>query len=208
MKKIILKDGTTVEVDDKVAAHFDEVAAEVTTLKADITAKEATHKSALDKIQADADAAKADVTKITKDMADLKIQLDAASKPPTHEVMKDHIQARVNVLAVGHQVLSEDARKTLDTMDDLEIMSAVVKADDDTINLDGKSEDYIRGRFEHIAATVKDKMDTAAALGSMIITNKTDGEEVKAGVVPDENQRKLLDAWKSPVGVTKDRYKS
>lgn len=210
LKKITLKDGTVVEVDEKVAAHFDEVATEVTKKEKDeeeLKRKEAETKANMDRIQADADAAKADVARLTTDMAALKLKLDAASKPPTLDSMKEHVQARVQVLAVAHQVLADDAKKTLDTMDNVAIMSAVVKADDPSISLDGKSEDYIRGRFEHITTAVKDRMDEAAALGTLIIKTKTEDVETEDACGETEHRRKLLDAWKNPVGVAKDHFK-
>jgi hypothetical protein len=96
---------------------------------------------ARDNEKARADAAEA-VAKSEKTRADAAVE---QAKP---EVIAKAAAERAKILAVAEQVVSDADKKRLDGLSDLEIKALVIKTVNPEAKLDGKSADFVSGRYD------------------------------------------------------------
>lgn len=109
------------------------------------------------------------------------------------------VQARTKLLDAAKAVLDEKEHEKLDGMTDMEIKKAVIRADDSEVKLDEKSEDYVNGRFEHLAKDKTEKKD-GDDLGEDILNARKDKADGGKGE-DKETKRKddITNAWKKPL---------
>ncbi len=139
-----------------------------------------------DRLQAKVDALEADNKKIKAGQMDAK-QIDKIARQ------------RTKVLAVGEQVLDSEAIAKMDDMDTVDIKKAIVEAESGT-KMDGKSDDYIDARFDHISETVS-KSDSANNKFSAAIMDKRQSENViDAAETRKKNMKRDSELWMKPVG--------
>lgn len=77
-----------------------------------------------------------------------KARADAAVEQAKPEVIAKAAAERAKVLTVAEQVLSDAEKTKLDSMADLEIKTLVIKAVTPGAKLEGKSADFISGRYD------------------------------------------------------------
>ena len=139
-----------------------------------------------DRLQAKIDALEADNKKIKAGQMDAK-QIDKIARQ------------RSKVIAVGEQVLDSEAVAKMDDMDTIDIKKAIVEAESGG-KMDGKSDDYIDARFDHISETVG-KSDSANNQVSQAIMDKRQSEKVTdAAEVRKKNMKRDSELWMQPVG--------
>lgn len=206
MKKITIA-GKTYEVDDAVTARMDELdqagkdalalAKENETAAAQAKTDSAEQKKAADKAKGEADAAKAEA-------AGLRAKMDAADDP---KKSTEAAECRMKVLATAKVLLDskgyDEARKGTD----LDVMKAVVKADDATVKMD-ESADYFRARFDSISARADVRAKQDKAMGDLL----SEGRETKSdasdfAAKQAERRKKIEDRVLQPVGFNLDSKK-
>lgn len=154
----------------------------------------------LKKNDEEADAARID--ELTKELETAKGTNDALEaglkKANDPKEFSAKVQARAKLMDTAKAILDEKEHAKLDGMADLELKKAVILADDSEVKLDEKSEDYVNGRFEHLA---KDRAEQKTDdLGNDILNarkDKANGE----GAEKKEAERKdnITNAWKKPL---------
>lgn len=139
-------------------------AAVVTKLDEKVTEK----KEALKVAVAEKETLQGRLDAATAEVATLKTKLDAAIDP---KALAEKVSARVALVVKAKSVLGEDVK--LDDKSDREIMVDVIKTDAKDFTDAGRSDDYIRGRFESVekAAVRSDSVD---AIVRTIETSRTD----------------------------------
>lgn len=85
---------------------------------------------------------------LAKKLDEAKASLAAALDPKS---LAEKVNARVQLVVKAKSVLGEDAK--LDEKSDRDIMVDVIKLDSKEFSDEGKSDDYIRGRFESVEKT-------------------------------------------------------
>ena len=148
-------DGVDFDVNDQAAQA---IQVHQTKLEEALKASQSTAstiKSDLDKLQAKMDAATELTTKL---QADLKAAQDPLK-------VKDAIKARVELERKAASVLEPETK--LDAMEDMSIMTAVVKKLSPAFDATGKSPDYIRARFDAAIEVSADAGQRNDALGAL-----------------------------------------
>lgn len=108
------------------------------------------------------------------------------------------VQARAKLLDTAKAVLDEKEHEKLDSMADMEIKKAVILADDAEVKLDEKSEDYVNGRFEHLAKDKAEKKD-GDDLGEDILGARNDKADGKDEDKEAKRKDDITTAWKKPL---------
>ncbi len=211
------KDGKEVQVEDSVydaltsmSKACDDLKAENETLKKDKKDDDDEEKEGADKKdRKDAAEAKAEVERLKGENEALRKKgektLDQA------EVTKQ-ANERMTIMQVAQKVMkAEDLtalKGRMDTLDNVALMSEVLKADDKDFKPEGKSADYIRGLFTPLQKTEgarKDKDEAGEDLGNLILgAQRKDGDKTFDAVKAEkENREKLSGKWKEKVGTAK-----
>lgn len=111
-----------------------------------------------ERLRADAATAKDTLSTVTAARDEAKEKLDEALKVDHSDEVNKRVAQRVRVLGVANAAgLDKEIVAKLDEMDDISIMSAVVKAKSPKANLDGADEVYIRARFDSVAETIDEE---------------------------------------------------
>ncbi|MBA3833605.1 MAG: DUF2213 domain-containing protein [Chthoniobacterales bacterium] len=177
-------------------AHIEKIeqihASAVTKLDSKVEEKKAALKAATaekDELQGKLDALDSEHKK-------LQTQLAAASDP---KALADKVNARVQLVVKARAVLGDEAK--LDEKSDREIMVDVIKLDASDFNDAGKSDDYVRGRFESVEKTAV-RVDSIDAIVRSVEANKRlDASDmspvVRAQIEAIEKSRGLASA---PIG--------
>lgn len=138
MKKTTLRDGSIVELEDSV---FDELK---------FFAGLAEEKSkAVDSMTAERDAANASISKIQKEMDEMK------AKALDEDAIKARVASRISLLKAADAAGVEKA----EDMSDREIKCAVIKKNFEDIALEEKSEEYIQAMFDACQSSKKKEDD-------------------------------------------------
>lgn len=185
MTKIRLDGGLEYEAAPEVGVYVDKLRAENEKLRKDAADAAEAAKKEQDTLQAKFDAATADVEKLKKERedaeAEAKKNFDAA------------VASRVALLGVAKEHRIDKAEE----MTDAEIKIAVIKAvRGDSINLDGKSADYIEAAFDMAKADTKDRADGMAEQRKALETRKEtqDKQDDRADDDPEAALQKLMEA--------------
>lgn len=125
-----------------------------------------------------------ELSQIRKELDQLKGERDAAQAElkKRHDAEAQHSQRNQQVQLISDSVkLFTLAQPILDKpldelvrMDAVEVMRLVVKTKEPDMNIDGKSDDYVRGIFEHVTSK---HVDTPSALRSLIDQGKTNAQK-------------------------------
>lgn len=215
MKKIKV-DGAEFEVSPELAKAFDsekekaakkEEAATAFALAAKTAAEEAAKLAAAPVETPAINELVANANNKQKELDVLQAKCDALeaekAKTPTPSVDEKLIQERVKTRILVEKIgalLIKDASK-MDSMTDLEIKKAVITTESSTVNLDGKSEDYVNARFDHIVESLGEKMNSK--MGQQL--NQSREDAAKSGVkdTAEEARNKMIknsqEAWKQPL---------
>lgn len=197
MAKISLN-GTSFEVPDEVAKRLDALEGEVKAAKKIEPRTEpptdlATQKR-LDEKEGELAAAKAEIKKRT--------DAEAAneSKAKEQSVKKETLHLYLRAAPILKKSLDE-----LVVMDTSEVIREVVKKEAPTLNLEGKSDDYLKGVFMHLTES---RTDSVAALNAIVGAVTKDGQ-ASAGIVRQDGDidkrltearqrsvERLTNAWK------------
>lgn len=161
----------------EIQKRLDSQAAEIVSLRAD-----------KEKAEGRADTAEAAVKKAQED---LKAHQDAK---PSDADLRARFKARLALEARAEKAKIEK----LDSLSDTEIKRALILAHDKDAKLDGKSDDYISGRFESlpVEAEATPRADVLAAAVAGAKDTKLDSAEDARKRAMTEAQ----DAWKKPLG--------
>ena len=179
---------------DMMKAH-DEMMGKMKKKKDEDDAALETLKSEKTQLEAKCDSLDADLKKAQETKKEEKMDSKEVSRL---------VRARRRIDKVAEKILDEETLKKIDSMDDIEVQKAVLKAEFKEINLDGKSDEYVAARFDHVA----DKLEVSAKENEKISNKdqkdqkeddnkdkKMDAEEIRAN-----NMKKDQEAWKQPVG--------
>jgi HK97 family phage prohead protease len=159
--------------------------AEVSALKTQIS----TANSDRDKATARADAADQDVARI-------KGELATATDP---KAVADKVNARVDLLVKAKGILGE--KVTLDGKSDREVMVDAVRIDDKDFTGEGKSDDYVRARFDVVTSkgVRADSIHSVVAHAQQLRSDSRD----PAAKAAEENIKKSQEAWRQPLALSK-----
>lgn len=121
-------------------------------------------KTRLDAITAERDAAVKARDTAAGERDSAKSELEKAQKTDHAEAVKAGVKARMAVESAARRVLAKDVVEKLDSMSDEEIRVAVIQARSKDFDPEGRSDEYIRARFDGIL----ESLGTADANGKRI----------------------------------------
>ena len=148
MKNITLRDGSNVEVDENVFAELKFFKDESESFKKAADEKQKT----IDSVTGERDAAKASLTKAEQDLADLK------SKALDEKEISKRVDARLDLLKTAEEAGIEKARD----MSDKEIRNAVIAKAFDSVDMEGKSDEYATAMFDAACVQLKKMVNDSA----------------------------------------------
>lgn len=147
-------------------AHIEKIeamhSATVTKLDEKLTEK----KDALKALIAEKDGLQGKHDDLSKRLDEAKAALAAATDP---KALAEKVNARVQLVVKAKSVLGDEAK--LDDKSDRDIMVDVIKLDAKEFDAEGKSDDYIRGRFESVEKSTV-RTDSVDAIVRTIETSK------------------------------------
>lgn len=178
-------DGKEFEVADEVGKAFnsavkkhedaiDAVKDELKTVKADsatLKTDAADLKKKADKVEAERDTLKEKLDKKGDDVNETEIQ--------------KRVKARVQLEKVANDVLDEKALEKMDALNDLDLKKEIIKASRPTLNLDGKSEDYINASFDLVREDASDTEESHRDLGQKLSAGARKDAQESEDDVPD-----------------------
>lgn len=194
MKKIKI-DGKEFEVSTEVADAFEAFSKKmedaVTSAKAGLVPKEdvAEVQKKLDAATAAGDVLQARVDHLEKEA---KTKTDSADA----SVIQKAVQERLRIQGVATQVLDE--ADVTDEKSDLDLMKAVIMKDDADAKLDGKSDEYIKARFDGIESSLKTRQTRAATLGRTFVDKRVDSD-FDANAARQKSMEESRNAWQKPL---------
>ena len=143
------------------------------------------------KKQKDAVTAKADA--LESELSKLK-----AERSDTHpETILALVQTRMKLIATASRLMSDTSK--LDSMTDLEIKKEVIKTDSPDANFEGKSDEYVSARFDHVEERLNKVASGRRSMGvAMAGTAKADAAS---------NAPNAKDARKKMIEESKEAYK-
>ena len=191
-------DGMEFEVDSSVAAaikserklHEDAIGkkdGEIETLKTKV---------------ADGDKAQAKIDSLEAD--NKKLKADAENRMDADQVSAA-VKTRIALLKVANVKLDAEEFAKADELSDRELKVAVIKTDTEDFDAEGKSDDYVNARYDHIAESCENASDDdlKAALGKQ---RKDGGSEMNDGDKKrDEKMKEDAMAYMKPLSATKQR---
>lgn len=152
-------------------------------------------KVAAEQMQAKMDALSADLEKAK---SDLKTTMDASDDSKINE----RVKARIALIETAKRFIAKDSK--VEEMTDSEIKKAVVKADLPSVNLDGKSDEYVSATFDYIVERTKASDDKIKDLGRRVTKATNDSADaVSADDARKKSMQLTQDAWKQPLSGAK-----
>lgn len=162
---------------------------------------EAEKKTAVDAIQAKADA-------LTSELASVKAELEKAQKEKEEKTDSDKIakevKIRVAIEKAAERFLEKDVLAKIDSMSNIELKKAIIVKNCPEAKLDDKSEVYIEVRYDHIIETADKAAKSNGDIANSIIKGREDGatEELTSEKAREASMKRDADAWKNPIGKT------
>lgn len=130
--------------------------------------------------------------------SDLKKVKESRTDTMGDKKIQSLVKARLSVLSIAERVLPASVK--LDEMSDIEIKKAVIKADSPESTVDGKSDEYVSARFDHIeerfGKVSKDRKD----MGATIVKARQDAGTPDVDAARKRMMEESKDAYKKPVG--------
>lgn len=191
MPKVTL-DGIDYEAAPEVINALAKVRNDASTAKAEAVA-----------LKGEVETLKADVTKAKATLDATQAKLDTAEAALKAEKEKDHsatiataVKARVGLLETARKApLDKDTVTKLDSMSDLEIRTAVIKAVQPTANLDGQSEVYIQARFDSIMETLDTMSGQRRQVNGDPSKTQVKNDSVDAASARKKMVERMSNAW-------------
>lgn len=160
--------------------------------------KEAKKGDSADKLQARIDHLEAELQK---------------AKEGAKVVNLDALKERRRIEKVAERCLSKEEFAKVDSMSDLDIKKAVLQAEVKDLKLDGKSDEYVSARFDHVAETLDVSTDATKEAGEKVSKERKDAAEKAGGESLEDGEDELRkkreasmkadsDAWTKPVGAS------
>lgn len=135
--------------------------------------------------------AKADTEKVIAERDTIKEKLDKAETELKPEAIKARIDSRVALERKASKVLGDE---DLSKMDEKEVMVAVLKKTNDSIDLDGRSDEYIKARFDIAIEDHEDNGDLDGTREQMRqINNPRKDSGHKEVLDAEESRKKMFD---------------
>lgn len=127
--------------------------------------------------------------------------LEAALKgAPASADFGKAVSARVALISTAREIV--DTKKvSLDAMDDISIMRECIKADSASVNLDGKSDDYVKAYFDIVSARRGAAGSTRLDMGEQIIKARQGAEVPSVEKARMDARDRALAQSKKPVGI-------
>jgi len=188
-------DGIEFKVDSSVAAPI-----QAAILKAHEDGMKKKEKDMEEEMKKKEDAAQAKIDALTSDLK------KAEEAKMDEKEINALVAAKTAFLSKVTPVFDEKDEVKLDEMSNLEIMKAVLVKKCDGIELEGKSEAYIEGRFDHVMSETSKETKSDDDI-KKALSNKTKTDEEDAKITTPEaarvaNMKKDSEAWKQPLGFT------
>jgi hypothetical protein len=193
------------EVHPSVAAHINAMEKKTGDLQAKVNEMEATLnslKEAKEKAEKEGKENAATCNSLKGELEGMKSRANAADDP---EKFSKAVSARVELLSEARSMVGEakfDELK-LNAATDLEVMKAAIRLHDDKAELDEQPAEFIRGMFKAMKTT---RTNSGEDLGHEIL-----GQAGAAGAgssfseAVEKAKEKARNAWKNPVGFTRDK---
>jgi hypothetical protein len=174
-------------------------------LKAALEAHMGAMKTELDGFKSQMEAAKSGegAAKAAEEKAVAKadaLQTEVEKLKSTHNDGADFMakfKARKALEVVAERTLSKEKLEKLDAMSDNDIRSEVIKAEQPTANLEGKSAEYISARFDAIADLLADDKGDSKNLGKGLSQARKDGIEGDSEAARKRSIEASKNAWKT-----------
>lgn len=133
--------------------------------------------------------------------AELKTRKDAEAMDATK--IKEAVKARLAVEKVALSALPQEQLEKLDSMEDIEVMKAVITHRSPSLKLDGKGEQYVCAAFDLIAEQIQTSGDALKRLGADLNRARADGTEDPVEAARKRQNEETLNAWKKPLSAVK-----
>lgn len=181
MTKIRLDGGLEYDAAPEVGVYVEKLRAENEQLRKDAEDAKTAATKDMDTLQAKYDAAVADIEKMKKERED------------TEEEAKKNFDSAVASRVALLNVAKEHSIEKADEMTDAEIKIAVIKAvRGDSINLDGKSAEYIEAAFDIAKDDAQKRVDGLAKQREALDTHKETPEQKENADATDDDPEAAL----------------
>lgn len=191
------------EVEAGLKTAFDAMLSELSELKAKKQKKDV----------ADMEAANVQIGELEKSIEETKGRLDALAeenkKLKDPATFRQKVNDRLHVVSSAKAIMKDATDEELATLDELEnvdVMKAAIKADNKDVNLDEKTDDYIKGRFELLADKVSaENADNSGndEFGKTLVKDRKDRKDSGEGETEKIRQARIdkdQELWKQPLG--------
>lgn len=142
-----------------------------------------------EQMQAQMDGLKSDLEKTKADLETAKtVTMDSA------DVIETKVKEKLALISTAKRFLKDEA---LESMNSLDIKKLVIKSDLASINLDGKSEDYINASFDYIVEKTKASDEKLQDLGKKLTkSQQNDSMEITAEEARKKSMERSLNLYK------------
>jgi len=150
-------------------------------------------KGKLDEATASLEAVKTEKTGLVAKVDSLESDL---AKKPAAEVSKEKLDAmvkeRIAVIDSAKMILSKEEIEKLDSMENMEIKKAVIKADSPKVDEEKlKEESYVNARYDHIVENLGEVEKSKEALGKKVSEGRENKDEDGETYVSPEEKRRI-----------------
>ena len=130
--------------------------------------------------------------------SDLKKIKETRSDSMSDGKIQALVKARMSVLSIAGRMLPTSVK--LDEMTDVEIKKAVIKADSPEASFDGKSDEYVSARFDHIEERFGKVTHDRRDMGETIARSRQDAGAVDSFAARARMMEDAKNAHKKPIG--------
>lgn len=109
------------------------------------------------------------------------------------------VKTRIGLIEVATERLDDEALKTVNDLSDRDIKVAVIKADCADFDGEGKSDDYIQARYDHVAQSVVAKSDEDLKDGIRNVDGARGNDKQSADAKREASTRNDANAWEKPL---------
>ena len=137
---------------------------------------------------------------LTTEIKTLKEKVKTQDSADSEEKIKARVSARIKLLDSARSRLPKETK--LDEMSDLDIKKEVIKSTQSDVVFDGKSEDYISARFDHIIATnekIEDALDDAGVKLTDAAKKQITDAEGEVEAARKRQEKATEENWKKPL---------
>jgi len=142
----------------------------------------------------------AEVERLRGENDALKAEVAALKAQVSPERIDGLVNSRIELQNKARKLLGAEAK--FDGLSDTEVMAKAIGASDKSFRMDGKSAEYVLGRFEAVVALEASASDAT----SKVRTDAVNAPSEKKNELEDaraRNEARSKDAWKQPLTVTR-----